>query len=82
MEENQTNKLPMVSETQQNEEYVTDKAGPLSPHIWLFSRADRLLKNAEIFEKHQRLGHLRRVDGNQIAADLRALAEKIRHEES
>ena len=44
--------------------------------------ADRLIQKAEVYEKHVRLGHLRCVDGNQIAKDLRDLADRIRHGES
>jgi hypothetical protein len=40
--------------------------------------AERKLKDAEIWEKHQRLGHLHHIDGNKMASDLRAMAERIK----
>jgi hypothetical protein len=40
--------------------------------------ADRKLRDAEIWAKHQRLGHLRHIDGNAMASDLRAMAQRIK----
>ncbi len=53
---------------------------PLGEREHMLGFADRLIKKAEVFEKHQRLGHLRHVDGHKIASDLRETAQKIRQD--
>jgi len=44
--------------------------------------ANRLIQKAEVFEKHQRLGHLRVIDAHKIAKDLRERAQQIRQEQA
>ena len=59
-----------------------DSKKPLGERERMLGFADRLIKKAEVFEKHQRLGHLRHVDGHKIANDLRETAQKIRQEQA
>ena len=35
------------------------------------------LREADIWEKHQRIGTLKRIDGNKAASDLRLMANRI-----
>ena len=39
---------------------------------------EHLIKNAEVFERHQQLGHFRVIDGYKIACELRNHAATIR----
>ncbi len=42
------------------------------------SFAELKSQQAEIWEKHHRLGHLRHIDGNKMASDLREMAQSIK----
>jgi hypothetical protein len=42
------------------------------------SFAERKLQQAEVWEKHYHLGHLRHIDGSKMASDLREMAKSIK----
>jgi hypothetical protein len=56
---------------------MDDNETPSNHEFWLRT-AEKWEQTAELFEKHQKLGHLRKVDGYEIARDLRERAQKVR----
>lgn len=55
---------------------MVEKASP-QPFDWE-AFAERLLQKADVYERHQRLGHFHRINGLQTATDLRDFARQIK----